>query len=418
MKKTLALLIMVATALLATAQPAVKGKGPSHHAGITPRSSMTLDINSLTQADADRINQYIATQKDDRGLVLATIGQAVAAVIITSATSTTIDQVMKLTQLRKTKQREWNMMIKNECQYIDSLTYLDNLSDFYSKGSFNGALDPADLNFNGFTLHTQRDGQDVLRFYCHVATDEAGIAEIFNHSKFHLVLDSMYFYPYNCHLPNLESNHIFVEKDREYERNTHFSFDERNDLMVTINFTVTSSWYNEALLLSKDMELGVFSVQVPIEERYLTDSVFVYKRGMRGMPEMNIAGDCFIVPRSYMPLTNGKAHWGTGEYNVKVTVGEECEISREMQKHWRSDYRQLKRMKKDNEMWQQFTSFCGQNGQTLLKVTLDKASAAALNQWDFMQGAMSSGASGRSSAGMSGQSQGSGTPSGGMPGGN
>lgn len=414
MKKAATFLILFALALTVTAQPPTKGGDAMRHGGITPKSSISLDINTMRSSDTDRINQYIATQKDNRGIVLATIGQAVAAGLITSVTSTAIDQVMQLTQLGKKRQNEWNKMIKNECQFVDSLTYLDNLTDFYSQGSFNGALDPADLSFNGFTLQTQRDGQDVLRFYCHVATDEAGIAEIFNHSKFRLVLDSMYFHPYRCHLPNFDANHIIVERDKEYERNTRFSFEERNDLKVVIGFTITSSWYNEALLLSKDVELGRFSVQIPIEERFLTDSVFVYKRGMDGMPEMNITGDCFIVPRSYMPLTNGKAHWGTGEYNVKVNISERCDITRDMQEHWRTDYRQLKRMRSDNERWQQFASFCGQNGQTLLKVTLDKATAATLNQWDFMQGAMGTSMGGRGNMGNTGNTGNTGGQ-GGMP---
>lgn len=391
MKKTTVLLLLLATALFATAQPPTKTDNPSHGdaSSLIPSSSISLSVNSLSQTDINRINQYIFSQKDERSLILAAIGQAVGSGLITSATSTAIDQVMKLTQLRSTQQREWDKMIKNECRFVDSLTYLNNLSDFYAKGSFNGALDPADLCFNGFTLSTQREGHDVLRFYCHVATDEVGLAEIFNHSKFHLVLDSMYFNPYRCHLPNMEANCIFVEAGKEYPRNTQFSFDERTGLKVNISFTVTSSWYNEALLLSKDVELGRFNVQVPIEERYLTDSVFIYKRGLPGMPEMNITGDCFIVPRSYMPLTNGQAHWGTGEYNVKVCVGEQCDISRDFSDHWHSDYRHLKRMRKDHQNWREFTNFCGQSGRTLLKVTLDKATSTALNQWDFMNGSMS-----------------------------
>lgn len=391
MKKTLSIILLLTITLFCAAQPPREDDNPMHGQNIIPSSSMNLSVNHFSQSDIDRINQYISHQKEERSLVLAAIGQTVASSLITLTTSAVIDQVMELTQLRSNQQREWNNMIENECRFEDSLTYLNNLSDFYAKGSFNGALDPADLCFNGFTLNTQREGHDVLKFYCHVATDEAGLAEIFNHSKFRLVLDSMYFYPYHCHLPNYDANCIYVEQDKEYRRNTGFSFDERTDLSVNISFTVTSSWYNEALLLSKDVELGRFSIQVPVDEQYLTDSVFIYRRGMPDMPEMNIAGDCFIVPRSYMPLTNGQAHWGTGEYNVEVRLEEVCDISSDLHEHWRSDYRHLRRMKKDHRGWRQFTSFCGQSGQTMLKITLDEATSAALNQWDFMNGIMSPG---------------------------
>jgi hypothetical protein len=251
------------------------------------------------------------------------------------------------------------------------------LTDFYSEGSYHGALDPADFNFNGFTLNAQRDGDDVLLFYSHIDISEEALNEIFNHSKFRLVIDSMYFYPYRCHLPNWSANSIFPEKDKDYGRSTHFSYEERDNLSVSLDFTITSSWYNEAVILAKDVELGTFSLQVPIEKSKLTDSVFIYKRGQEGMDTLTMAGECFIVPRSFMPLPGGKAHWGTGEYNVKVTVSEHCTLTPKMQENWEKDLRCLRRMKKENKLKDYFISVYKQNGNTVVRDLLEKVSKTA-----------------------------------------
>ena len=279
-------------------------------------NSLSLKVNTMTSDQAETIDRYINGQKA-RGFWLS-IGQAALSSLAGSGSAIIINEIMKVAQIRE--------------------------------GSYHGALDPADLNFNGFTLNAQRDGNDVLLFYSHVDISEDALNEIFNHSKFRLVIDSMYFYPYRCHLPNWSANSIFPEKGKDYGRCTHFSFDERDNLTVNLDFTITSSWYNEAIILAKDVELGTFSVQVPIEKSKLTDSVFVYKTGRKDMDSLTMAGECFIVPRSFMPLPGGKARWGTGEYNVRVTVSERCTLTPKMQENWEKDLRCLRRMKKENKV--------------------------------------------------------------------
>ena len=374
MKKDILLVALLVGTMLANAQPPAQngqGNAPMEGAAIE-RSSLQLDINTMSQEQALKINSYISSQRGNRGFC-ATLGTA----LLGTASSITITEIMKLTQIRKNHKEEWNKMVKNECQYTESLAYIDNLTDFYSDGSKYGALDPADLRFNGFTLNARNGGTDVLRFYCHVDTDTTGLNEIFNHSKFRLVLDSLYFYPYRCHLPNMSANQMFPEKGKDYGRSTRFSFEERDNLMVSINFSISSSWYNEAIILAKDVELGVFSVQIPIDERSLTDSVFVYKAGMRGVKPLAISGDCFLVPRSYMPLPGGVAHWGTGEYNIKVTLTEQCNISKKLEKEWHRDYRRMKRMKKDKPVQRYFVDLYNQNGNTVLRKVLETSSDAA-----------------------------------------
>lgn len=416
MKRFILTLTLLATMFFTIAQPpqSQRGSNPSQtdQLKLEASNSLQLDINTLEPAESQRINNFIDEQRHNRSFwsTMGTIGIAALNTIVTQTTGIGISEVMNLIETPKKQEAEWNQMIQNECNYEESLTYINNLTDFYSKGTSNGALDPSDFNFNGFTLNAQHNGKDVLRFYCHVDTDDAGLNEIINHSKFCLVLDSMYFYPYHCHLPNMKANNICPEPDRTYERNVSFNFEERENLMVSISFTITSSWYNQAIMLAKDVELGTFSVQVPIDPNHLIDSVFVYKR----MPHdtlRRITGSCFIVPRSYMPLTGGAPHWGTGEYNVKVTVAEHCSISKELRNNWKEDYRHIKKMKKKQQFWPAAKDYCIQQGTSLLRCSLQTATTTAIKQWDWINSA--GGGMGSSTTGNGNMNIGGGMPNGG-----
>lgn len=381
MKKILLFLALFLSMVTFRVQAQTQNEDPqSDDIEVVPMNSLRLDINGMRPEQASKINDFISSNRGNRSFLLS-MGTALLGTLVYNAADITVNEIMKIADIRDNQKREWRNMIWNECYYEDSLSYINSLSDFYSEGSYFGALDPANLQFNGFTVESKKDGQDVLKFYCHVDTDEEGLCEIYNHSKFRLVLDSMYFYPYRCHLPNMSANYIYPEEGKEYCRNTRFSFDDRSNLTVSLNFDITSSWYNEAIILAKDVELGSFSVQIPIDEESLNeDSVFVYKKGMEGMEQLVMAGDCFIVPRSYMPLPGGTAHWGTGEYNVRFTIVEECDITSDMMAHWKEDYRCLNKMKKDSKVKDYFISLYRQNGNSVVRDLLQSASRTALHE--------------------------------------
>lgn len=405
MKKATLFIALIASVLLANAQPPKqmnKGDGSYNPPLVMDTNTLRLTVNPLGSDEAVRINSYIESQ-NHRLAFLGAVGIAALNAIVTQTSSLILNESMGGLQDGITRKSQWERMIKNECTFVDSLSYINGLQDFYSKGSPNGALDPSDFNFNGFTLCAQRDGKDVLRFYCHVDISDEGLCEIVDHSKFHLVLDSMYFYPYRCHLPNLMANQLCLEKGKEYDRRTTFSFEDRDNLSVCIQFTITSSWYNQAIMLARDVELGQFSIEVPIREDRLTDGVFIYKNGMEGMEPLTIAGDCFIVPRSYMPLTGGTPHWGTGEYNVKVVLTEHCSITKAVRDDWKTDYRNLCKMKKHQSFWPKITSYCIQNGPNILRCSLSAASSAALGQWDWINQANTIGRTPSSGAAGSGK---------------
>lgn len=310
------------------------------------RSFMQLDVNEIGEADVDRINSYINEQQKSRGL-LTYAASSLASLLDINTIKMVAKESVRMVKYRSIKRDKWKDMIKNECYYFENINYVNNLNDFYSEGSFDGPLDPENLKFNGFTLITQNNGKDVMKFYCHIATDEEGMDFIFNHSKFRLVVDSLYFYPYNCHLPNMLANDIYVKNGNKYVRNTSFSFEDRENLVVGIKFVFSASWYNEAIMLAKDVELGTFDVQIPIAEDRVVDSVFIYKKGMPGVEPISITGDCYLVPRSYMPLPGGVSRWGTGEYNVKAEVSESCTVTKQFKKRWSDDYRIMKRMRRN-----------------------------------------------------------------------
>lgn len=398
MKKKLLLIFCLMMTISMTAQEAIQG------------DALRMRVNSISANDSIRINNYMQRQRKSRSF-LATAGLAVLGTLVNDASSIFITEIMNVANIRSNMKAQWNELIENECYYLDSLSFMNSLSDFYKQGSFDGPLDPADLNFNGFTLNAQHNGKDVLKFYCHVDTDEAGLNQIFNHSKFKLVLDSMYFDPYSCHLPNMAANYIYPDEEKDYGRNLTFSFDDRENLIVGLYFSISSSWYNEAVMLAKNVHLGSFNVQIPIEEDALQDSIFIYKRKLIDanrefykahrqqfdpksplydstltMPDttyLSINGDCFIVPRSYMPLPGGVAHWGTGEYNVEFYLVEQCNITDEMRENWRKDFRKLNKMRKESVVGTYLVNLYHQYGSEVVRTVIETVSGTALDKLNF-----------------------------------
>ena len=81
-----------------------------------------------------------------------------------------------------------------------------------------------------------------------------------------------------------------------------------------------------------------------------------------------------------MPFPGGKARWGTGEYNVRVTVSERCTLTPKMQENWEKDLRCLRRMKKENKVKDYFINVYKQNGNTVVRDLLEKVSKTARDE--------------------------------------
>ena len=141
---------------------------------------------------------------------------------------------------------------------------------------------------------------------------------------------------------------------------------------------ISSSWINEAVEVFKDVCLGSFSVNIPINEMSLRDSVYCYSRQAAiaaKQPTIDMTGDCFVVPRSYMPVAANSPSWGTGEYKMKVVMTERCRYNPKEGRsaNWHKDYKQLVRLqnngKADNEYWSNFMSTFRDNSSSIMKAT-------------------------------------------------
>lgn len=374
--------------------------------------SWEVSVREMDPVMRDRISSTMREfngSADDRG-VIAEIGQAVGFGLVASAVDVIVSETFNLVQMRKRQKREWMEMIQRENNYTDSITSIRGLKDFYARNSELGALDPSDINFNGIEIRGIRNGHEVIYMACSI--DRSRLDNLFRHSKFNLVLDTLAFYPYSCHLPNVAANGIRVMKEikkgkAEVKGDTivrpggnGFSFDDRENLRVGIDFDISSSWINEAVQVHRDVELGKFRLSVNIP-----DNVTAYKYSRSAeiaraekLPEaerqaflarnlVNVEGECFVVPRSFMPLDNGKRMWGTGEYNIKVKVREQCSFDpdSEKAKRWREDYSRMRKMQnRSNEVREYFETLWNQQGMNIVKTSYRTAISTGLKHYGLM----------------------------------
>lgn len=359
-------------------------------------SSFLVKVNTMSSETKDKLNHVASNYRSRNRSVWTDIGKPMLAGSVASVMNVIGTEIINLIELRSKQHKAWLEMRQKECLFIDSLQSVKGQSDFYEKPSNYGPLDPTNMNFDGITLQTSRNGKDVLRMVCHI--DTTRFDHLFLHSKFYLVVDSIVYHPYESFLPNLKANHISKPKkdasqdEKDYWNTiSRFSFDEQGCPTLNIRIDVTSSWINELVQVYQDVKLGSFSVNIPIREEDLHDSVYVYSReeALRlHRPTIDIVGDCFVVPRSYMPVSATSPSWGTGEYKMKVVLAERGRYNPDGKrtKHWHRDYKQLVRMQKNGKVRNEylsniFTTF-RDNKNTIIKATY----TPALNQVSSMMG--------------------------------
>ena len=190
-------------------------------------------------------------------------------------------------------------------------------------------MDPENLKFNGFGCKSfielkdePGEGIDVFYVYCKMRRDpDVGIKHIVNHSKFMVELDTLYFNPRFCNLPNDSTGSV----------ESRFDFEKRKDLTFQIKVRIYSSWMNQATMILQDQQLGEFTITARIDKSKLnSDGLFVYDKNDPDFKKLvSVEGDCFIVPRSFTgttDATNYRPAWGTGQYRVDMDVTETCKI--------------------------------------------------------------------------------------------
>ena len=66
-----------------------------------------------------------------------------------------------------------------------------------------------------------------------------------------------------------------------------------------------------------------FSLTIPINKDCITNDIYIYDREKaiaNNEKTIDMTGDCFVVPRSFMPVSATTPSYGTGEYSIKVTM--------------------------------------------------------------------------------------------------
>ncbi len=369
-----------------------------------PVDSWEVNVRQMPASIRAEITETVSKLKgteEDRGII-SDVGQAVGLGLVSGLVDAVVSETFNIFQYRKKQKKEWMKMVQNENNYTDSITSIKGLKDFYNANSQRGALDPSDINFDGLEIRGMRNGQEVIYMSCSIDRDK--LDHLFRHSKFNLVIDTLAFYPFQCHLPNVTANGIRTMRKlkkgkAEVKGDTiirpgvggnGFSFDERNNLRVGLDFSFYSSWINQAVQVHKNVELGNFKLTINIPDNV---RVYTYSRknvvnesqklpvGFEREQFLNhnllaVEGDCFVVPRSYMPLDNGRPMWGTGEYYIKVKIRESCQFvdNSDKAKHWKKDYKRLRQMQnRSSEVKEYFQTLWNQYGNTLVKASYKTA---------------------------------------------
>ena len=392
-KLVLSLSTILIASLSTVAQEPVAAQDSTQ--SIVPYEGMILQVNDMNPKFSQKITDvagefYKQGKALDRSFILGTLEDAKFS-LGNSLIDIMVNEVFSIAKYKKQQRANWETMINNECNYTDSILSIQGNTDFYSENSFYGPLDPANLNFDGITLRNSREGQQFFYVECHV--DTTRIEHLFRHSKFYLVLDSVYFNPYLCHLPNLKANNIEKTRAKRPTRNLEFSFDERGNLSVSIDMTLTSSWINEAVMVMQDVQLGSFSFKVDIP-RTEVGKPYTYSRATAKSP-IEIEGESFIVPRSYMPLVSNVRMWGTGEYKVKVRFRESCKYlyaDEDGQQEanndfdWKEDYKQLRKMQNQSSGWKEiWSTIYKQDGNTVSKAVVRSGVTSVLTEIDMLE---------------------------------
>ncbi len=295
-----------------------------------------------------RLDQ-MSRRSGNRGL-----GKTILTALESSATQRTVNASSNLISLgvnlivaemqKNSKNFEsWSKAKQQQCTYTRDLSSEEQIDDFYYLPSTNGALDPRNMKFNGFTCRNYISvdsaktnnaqhpangaskksepveiGHDAFYISCSLRTDSLGIAHMANHSKFLLNVDSLIFYPRYCNIPNINGR----------KADETFDFNQLANLEFQIKVKISSSWINEAVMVTSDQQLGEFTILAKISKEMLdSNGAFVYNgKDGKTLGAVSIAGDCFVVPRSFVGTVDTPV-WGTGQYKLNMEVSESCQLN-------------------------------------------------------------------------------------------
>jgi hypothetical protein len=351
----IALSLMTAVTLSAQEKPDAAQNGQS---GIKQEVSgqYKFQISVDNQHDSigiQKLNQrldQLSRQSGNRNL-----GKTIKLALGTGVTQRTVNATSNLvsfgvnwivSQMQKNSKNfeSWSKAKQQQCTYTRDLSSEDKIDDFYYLTSTNGALDPHNIKFNGFTCRNyisvdsvnnrskgeagndklekkpgQKNeiGHDAFYISCSLRKDSLGIAHMANHSKFMLEVDSLIFYPKYCNIPNINGR----------KASESFDFKQFSNMEFQIKVKITSSWVNEAVMVTNDQQLGEFTIIARISNEVLDDGVFIYNgKNKKTLSAVSISGDSFMVPRSFVGTVDTPI-WGTGQYVLHMEVSESSQLN-------------------------------------------------------------------------------------------
>ncbi|MBM6856415.1 hypothetical protein [Caecibacteroides pullorum] len=268
--------------------------------------------------------------------------KGIASGYVTSFIDLGVNAIGSLLTRNARLKEEWEETVKAENIYKTKISTVSEINDFYKEASFEGAMDPKGMRFDGIGCLRLEDNDTVFYLSCHI--DRSKIDRIVKHSKFELVLDTLIVSPTHSNLPN-------TYLDLPY------SFAERDNFTLSMNIKLISSWMNEIVQLQKNQELGAFVLNVPVDPEELDEKGFLrYVRNRNDEPVYKIVGESFIVPRSYMGYRdkddNYKNIWGTGEYKLEIELKETCDVTEQYRENWKKDRKRRKKLMEKESIWE------------------------------------------------------------------
>ena len=334
----------------------------------------------------------------------------------------------------RSRRGKWEKAVSNECRFTKDLKMLSEIHHFYKEVSNIGPMDPTGMIFDGFScaqdINAEPESQNVFKVVCKVRTDSLGIQSMASDSRFLLYVDEVEFNPYLCDIPNDSLDNVDLR--------IPFDFQKRRDLKLKIRATISSTWMNQILQITRDQVLGTFDIEISIDPKYVqTDStgasVFRYKYAP-GNPAnrlVKVNGDCFLVPRSYVASKADGDIWGMGQYKVDLVISESCSINRDYylkpgsktewnEAAWKPEWEIIRQRPKKGGFWKDMLDAVSQgwsNGQWVVKTTSPATSYLIKKGATFLNGGGTSPAQTSSQATPSSKSS-SESPSGAKPSGN
>ena len=324
----------------------VQAQSNSYTAFIYTSPTLTDEIS------AKYTEMKLATKRGlgtELGVAALNATKSIASGYVTSFFDLGIKVVSDFFTREQRRKQEWDEIVNAENQYQTSISSVSDLCDFYTSTSTDGSLDSRGMSFDGIGC-LRMDGSDTA-FYlsCHI--DRSKIDRIVRHGKFQLVLDTLIISPFHSNLPNSSFDTVF-----SYENRCNFS------MMIQMN--ITSSWMDQLPQMHKDQELGSFSIYIPVDQSDLDSTGFFrYVRKDGEKTRYPVMGESFIVPRSYTGMRDdmGKLIYGTGQYNLSITLNESCSVTASYREKWKDNLKQRKKAVKNgngilSQAWKTITS--------------------------------------------------------------